>query len=102
MSSHNYHLIITDEAEEDFKHILSFTERLWGERQADKYGNMLDKTLSVIELSPESGKGDLPPYRYVRAGQHYIFYRLDGDAIFVVRIVHNKMDFARHLGDLLH
>ena len=102
MSSHKYHLVVTDEAKEDFKHILSFTRRVWGEQQADKYGNMLHRILGVIELTPEHGKSALPPCRYVRAGQHYIFYRLDGDTIFILRILHSKMDFSRHLGDILH
>jgi plasmid stabilization system protein ParE len=70
---------------------------MWGDQQVDKYGDLLHNTLRAIELNPEIGKADLPPYRYVRAGQHYVFYKLDSDTISVFRILHSKMDFTRHL-----
>lgn len=97
MSSHKYYLVITDESKEDFRDILSFTRRMWGDQQVDKYGDLLHNALRAIELNPEIGKADLPPYCYVRAGQHYVFYKLDGDMISVFRILHSKMDFTRHL-----
>ncbi len=35
--------------------------------------------------------------RCARAGKHYVFYRIEGDTVRVSRILHEKMDFSRHL-----
>lgn len=36
-------------------------------------------------------------YRHLRAGSHVIFYRISGETIEIVRILHARMYFARHL-----
>jgi hypothetical protein len=36
-------------------------------------------------------------YLKFRAGEHVIFYRVDGDAIIIIRILHGRMDSTRHL-----
>jgi toxin ParE1/3/4 len=38
-----------------------------------------------------------PGYRKGHAGSHVIFYRVEDRRIDVVRIVHRRMDFERHL-----
>lgn len=70
---------------------------MWGEQQVEEYATILHKALTVIEQNPLMGKGDLPPYRHVRAGKHIVFYRLTADNVQVSRILHSAMDFVRHL-----
>jgi len=48
--------------------------------------------MSRATLTPKA-KG----YRKVRAGSHIIFFKVTTDGIDVVRILHQKMDFNRHL-----
>jgi toxin ParE1/3/4 len=38
-----------------------------------------------------------PGYRKYPAGSHVLFYRLLPDGIDIVRILHRRMDFERHL-----
>ena len=97
MSARKYTLTLTHRARLDFQDILSHTLQMWGDRQLAEYKGLLDGALTLIQNTPETGQNDLPPYRYVRAGKHYIFYRIDGDTISVSRILHGSMDFIRHL-----
>lgn len=97
MSSTKYQLTLSYAAREDFRDILSYTLQMWGDRQMEEYGSMLHAALIAIEQNPEIGKTNLPPYRYFKVAQHYIFYRLHKNNIAVSRILHGKMDFIRHL-----
>ena len=36
-------------------------------------------------------------YRKIRSGSHVIFFKVTGEGIDVVRILHQRMDFERHL-----
>ncbi len=98
-SRKTYSLSLSNEAIEDFRDILSYTMQMWGEQQVEEYSTILHKALIAIEQDPLMGKGDLPPYRHVRAGKHVVFYRLTGDKVKVSRILHSAMDFVRHLKD---
>ena len=41
--------------------------------------------------------GDASSWLFRRTGRHRIIYRIDGDEIFVARILHMSMDERRHL-----
>lgn len=89
---------------EDLTSIWNYTFRTWSERQADEYYNMLVSacrriTSSTFRLS--KSYSDIAENLYgFRAGHHLIFYTQlpDGDVL-IVRILHEKMDVMRHLGD---
>lgn len=95
----NYRLELSDSAEKDFQNILFYTLQEWGERQMLRYAEALDTALIEIEKNPLKGKKDFPPHRFVRAKDHYIFYRIDKKTIIVTRILHGAMHFLRHLHD---
>ncbi len=98
--SSDYQLVITDIAQEDFRDILSYTLSRWGERQLEIYENLLHDALLKLENDWEKGIRDYPPYFCLRAGKHCIFYRIAENKIFVVRILHSRMEFTRHLADV--
>jgi toxin ParE1/3/4 len=105
MSSHKFHLELATRARADVQDILSDTADKWGEQQVYKYGATLDSALALIEENPRLGhtkpnlKAGMLCYK---VGQHFIFYRIDDSTVYVVRILHSKMDYIRHLDDTLH
>jgi toxin ParE1/3/4 len=97
MSLSNFILELSERAQLDFRDILSYTLQTWGEEQLIKYRDLVAAAFTVITNNPEAGRGDMMPYRRYTAGQHFIFYRIEGTTVTVVRILHRKSDFLRHL-----
>jgi toxin ParE1/3/4 len=105
MSSHKFRLELASHARTDIRNILSYTVETWGERQAYEYGVVLDNALATIEQTPKIGhtKPDLEDeILCYRAGQHLIFYRIDGSTVYVLRVLHSRMDYAHHLDETTH
>lgn len=72
----------------------------WGDRQVPIYQEVLDKALLSLLTHPDIGhkRPDLSPdYRALRAGQHFIVYRISGQVSYVIRVLHERMDFRGHL-----
>ncbi|MDF1721104.1 MAG: type II toxin-antitoxin system RelE/ParE family toxin [Minwuia sp.] len=92
---------VSVEARRDVKEIGRFTQQQWGKDQRNTY---LRKIASVVEglAADTSGarKSDdiRPGLLSVQTGSHVIFFhrRDDGDVV-VLRILHQRMDFRRHL-----
>lgn len=97
MSFRKYHLELTERTKGDFLDILSYTLQTWGEQQLGEYRSILNDTLNAIGQEPEAGKKYSPPYRYIKAGKHVVFYHIIGDKVLVSRILHSAMDFVMHL-----
>lgn len=74
----------------------------WGERQLIEYRDAVNIALKRIEENPDVGVSRerlLPSFRSLQAGSYVIFYRVDETSIRVARILHGRMDFARHLDE---
>ncbi len=66
----------------------------------EKYDALLDNALLTIQNDPRKGRKHPKlsiEYRYYHAGRHYIIYRIEGDEVQVVRILHDQMDVARQI-----
>ena len=68
--------------------------------QAEDYIRLLQNAIETVAEDPRRGrpcdeirKG----YRKYVAGSHMIFYRKAKSGIDIVRILHGRMDFERHL-----
>jgi len=88
-------IILSPQAEEDFADILQYTFQTWGEKQMYVYRSVIDKALLTIQQNPEIGHRRVElskSHRSFPAGQHVIFYRVDQRAIYVSRILHERMD----------
>lgn len=61
----------------------------------------LQRTIERVVDNPVIGRACdevRPGYRKLAVGSHMLYYRIvDGDAINVVRILHQRMDVDRHL-----
>ncbi|MFC1779564.1 type II toxin-antitoxin system RelE/ParE family toxin [Thermodesulfobacteriota bacterium] len=94
-------VILSPKAKADLSDVWDYTYSEWGTEQAEKYIRELwvgmqeqtrDLTKSVDISDVRKG------YRKVRSGSHVIFCKVTKDGVVdVVRILHQIMDFDRHL-----
>jgi toxin ParE1/3/4 len=93
-------LRITPRARQDYDDILVYSEGIWGQEQADRYEAALNRALDVLLDFPLMGRtrDDISPgLRSRQAQQHVIYYRVKGNVIEIVRILHERMDAVRQL-----
>jgi toxin ParE1/3/4 len=98
MSSPKRRIELSQQAREDFRDILSYTLTTWGEPQLAKYRASINDALHVILRNPTAGRPSVKPTLKVLAVEHHrIFYRTIDETIYVVRILHKRMDTSRYL-----
>lgn len=93
-------LVVSSRAEDDFRRLLATSRVMWGEEQRDAYAERLTTAMRELIVHPYLGRArdDLSPgLRGLRAGSHIIFYRSDEQAVTIVRLLHERMDPARHI-----
>lgn len=92
---------ISKQVLEDLYKIWEYTVDTWSETQADKYYKLLENAMDEIGTNPQkTGK----PYDEImtglkghHAGKHLVFYIIqENGRAFIVRILHEKMDYKRH------
>ena len=92
---------LSNEAVEDLDSIWLYTLETWSEDQADFYYHELLKACQDIALHPtyldKEYKEIMPGLYGHRLYKHLIFYILVEDGVEIVRILHERMDFERHL-----
>jgi toxin ParE1/3/4 len=92
--------LLTQRAEQDYREILAFTLNEWGVEQFTTYATLLDNAFERLVDMPRLGirRDDIREgYYCYRVGQHYVFYRINGDRIEVVRILHTKRKMTQDL-----
>lgn len=92
---------LTIQAEEDFDGIGAYTLENWGADQAVRCLTELDETFAALAQTMALGivRSYLHPNLLShRCNHHVIFFRRDknGNAE-ILRILHERMDFTRHL-----
>jgi toxin ParE1/3/4 len=98
-----------EEAEKDFAQILKYTHDTFGARQVAAYRATLIDALAELASGPDAlgsvARDEILPNlrklhvaRRGRHGRHFILYRAaSGSIIEVIRILHDRMDLARHV-----
>jgi len=97
-------LDLTDAALSDLRSIREYTLKTWGEEQEDRYLDELWARFEQILDDPNRWRfrEDLFPRCQLAAqGRHVILFRVEGQALQVVRILHSAMDFNRQIPDAL-
>jgi toxin ParE1/3/4 len=93
-------ILLTPRAKADIDDIWSHSQAQWGEERTERYIRDLWRSAERLADDPRRGRpcDEIRP-GYIRhaAGSHVIFARLHGDTLIVVRILHQRMDFDRHL-----
>lgn len=94
-------IVLSPKAKADLSEVWDYTYSEWGVEQAEKYIRDLWSVMQeqARELTKSVDIGDVRKgYRKVRSGSHVIFFKVTREGVVdVVRILHQKMDFDRHL-----
>lgn len=94
-------VLFSPRAKTDLSEIWDYTCAEWGVEQAERYVRELWATLQeqAHDLTKSVDSGDVRKgYRKIRSGSYVLFFKLpEDDVVEVVRILHQKMDFDRHL-----
>jgi toxin ParE1/3/4 len=105
----SWRVVLGSEAEKDFVRILAFTRDTFGLRQETIYETAILAAIAELDSGPDVrgsvSRDDLRPgirslhvARQGRRGRHVIMYRARRENVIdVIRILHDAMDFARHL-----
>jgi toxin ParE1/3/4 len=92
--------VLSPRAQADIDEIWNFTADRWGDAQAERYIRDIRRAIETAARNPRRCRAcdDVRPgYWKYPAGTHMIFFRLIDGGIDVVRILHQSMDFERHL-----
>ena len=86
-------------AEADLEEIWLYTFNNWSLEQADKYHASIVAAFEGLAAGVKTGpRVDIREgYLKYAVGSHFVYYRLSDSGIDIVRVLHQKMDVARHL-----
>lgn len=95
------HYKLTAVARQDIRNISRYSTNQWGKAKAIQYVGALYERFDWLSHQPDIGKSR----EYLKAnllsyheGSHVIFYRVEPQGhISILRILHQRMDFKRHL-----
>ena len=91
---------LSPRAQADIEEIWGYTVEHWNVDQAEVYLRKIKAAIEAVADEPRLGRpcdNVRTGYRKYPAGSHLLFYRLTPDGIDIVRILHQRMDFERHL-----
>lgn len=93
-------LVLTEIARADLASIRRFSTRSWGRDQTSRYIDALRDTMKGLVRGTviTRARDDLRPgVLMASSGRHSIFFEADDSRILVVRVLHDRMDYRRHL-----
>lgn len=92
--------VLSPRAQTDLHEIWDYTASRWGLDQAESYTRDLWNRIERIAATPALGQ-ECPNmragYYKIASGLHVLFYRLTSKGVELVRILHERMDFERHI-----
>lgn len=94
--------LISKKAVADFEEIWLYTAEKWSIEQADRYYSLIINEIDYICKNVDSGKSMehvRKGYRASKVKSHLIFYRLNNQAIEIIRLLHERMDIDGRLSD---
>ncbi len=93
---------LSGSAQRDLTEIAIWTESRWGAPQKKVYLARLQAAFKAIAGSPDIGKrrDDVRPrLRSYAVERHVIFYEAVGSNTDVIRVLHQRIEAARHVSD---
>jgi toxin ParE1/3/4 len=91
---------LTPLARKDLSQIWDYTEERWGARQAETYIDDIRTAVERVAADPDRGRacGEIREgYWRHQVGRHLLFYIRSDAGVDIIRILHQRMDPARHL-----
>ena len=92
--------VLSPRAQIDLDDIWNYTATKWDDQQAERYIRDIWHAIRMLAVDPRNGRAcdDIRAgYRKYSVGSHVLFFRQVDAGIDIVRILHNRMDFERHL-----
>jgi toxin ParE1/3/4 len=86
-------------AENDLIEIWIYSHERWGEVQAERYFDELEKGIKQLGRNPELGQRCdqiREGYRSLRINRHIVYYIVTPPAIHIIRVLHERMDPDRN------
>jgi toxin ParE1/3/4 len=92
-------LILSKDAKEDLNEIVAYTKKTHGLKQTFKYKETLLKECRNLLVFPDFGRKVIshPNLRRIEIEKHVVFYIVDDEAITIIRILHQSVDFLQAL-----
>ena len=93
-------LDLTEIARADLASIHRYSTQKWGRNQTSAYMDALRDTMkglvwgTVVTRARDDLKAGL---QMATSGRHRIFFEADESRVLVVRVLHDRMDYRRHL-----
>ncbi|MBK8145906.1 MAG: type II toxin-antitoxin system RelE/ParE family toxin [Bacteroidetes bacterium] len=84
----------------DLEDIWSYTLEKWSVEQAEFYVREIYNELKKLSIHPSIAKSVIfneVEYLQFKINHHFAFCRATYDELMVIRILHERMDFQRHL-----
>lgn len=93
-------VVIRRAATADLGGIAQYTRKRWGARQARQYLTALRSDIESLahfpHRNPVVSRKDANT-RKMASGHHLVFYRVNGDMVEIVRVLHERMDVPDEL-----
>lgn len=93
-------ITLTPKAKIDLSNIWDYSLSEWGVNQAEKYVRELWAAIQAQtkDLSTSIDCTHIRPgYRKLHYESHLVFFKVQANSLNVIRILHQRMDFSRHL-----
>jgi toxin ParE1/3/4 len=90
---------LSQEADMDITAIYTYSFNNFGEEKADAYLSSLENCLTNLAHTPETGRkiyNIRKGYRRYEHQNHSIFYKTTQTGVFIIRILHQRMDIGRY------
>jgi toxin ParE1/3/4 len=92
--------VIRPAAKTDLSDIWHYGADTWGIEQADRYADGLFALFDLLAEFPEMARERaefLPPVRIHSTGAHLVIYRMEGQGVEIIRIMHAHQNLAVYL-----
>lgn len=91
---------LSERAACDLDRVIDYSIENFGEQVMLNYFSSFEKCFQSLQENPELGQVVdylREGYRCLEHKSHLVFYRLENQEVFIVRILHKSMDARRHL-----
>lgn len=91
---------LSPRARTDLTGVWRYSAENWNVEQADRYVRKMHAVFERLARDPRSGRSCdhiRRGYRMYPVESHMVFFRLTTNGVDIIRILHQKMDFQRHL-----
>lgn len=93
---------LSEAADADLADILSYSIAHFGRDAAEGYLRGIEQALTLLLDHPAAGASHLdihPAARSLPYRSHRVYYQIESDRIFVLRVLHRSMDAPRWLSE---